>query len=251
MALPKIARVTYETTIPSTKKKIKFRPFLVKEEKVLILAKESGDSSQMLRAVEDVIDACVLTKGFSSKELPTFDNEYLYLVIRSKSIGEEIDVEITCPDDDVTTVMETILVNDICVVFNDEHKNQFKINDKYSIQMKYPTLSSPVNNLDGENVTFEESLKVIASCVDIIYTEDGSMWSASESTLEEMVEWLEALEEKEFDGIEKFFTTMPRLSHTVTVTNPKTNVTSDVVLEGFGSFLTFAPPPKELKPIIN
>ncbi len=234
MALPKIAKVTHEAIVPSTGKKIKFRPFLVREEKVLILARESNDQVEMVRAIKDVIEACVITKGFSLENLATFDIEYLFLSIRGKSIGEDVEVIITCPDDGVTQVTETIFLDEVKVVFDDEHTTNVKIDDTYSLQMKYPSIET-VMGADKEDVSIVESLDLIASCINMIFSEDES-WSSAESTREELIEWVEDLEPKQFEGIEKFFTTMPKLSHTIQVTNPETKVTSDVVLEGLGSF---------------
>lgn len=234
MALPKIAKVTHEAIVPSTGKKIKFRPFLVREEKVLILARESNNQAEMVRAIKDVIEACVITKGFSMENLATFDIEYLFLSIRGKSIGEDVEVIVTCPDDGVTKVTETIFLDEVKVVFDDEHSPNVKIDDTYSLQMKYPSIET-VMSADQEDVSIVESLDLIASCISMIFSQDES-WSSAESTREELVEWVEDLEPKQFEGIEKFFTTMPKLSHTIQVTNPETKVTSDVVLEGLGSF---------------
>ncbi len=234
MALPKIAKVTHEAIVPSTGKKIKFRPFLVKEEKVLILARESNDQGEMVRGIKDVIEACVLTKQFSTENLATFDIEYLFLSIRGKSIGEDVEVIITCPDDGVTKVTQTIFLDEVKVVFDDEHSDKVKIDDTYSIQMKYPNIET-VMGADQEDISIMDSLELITSCISMIFSEDES-WAASESSKEELLEWVEDLEPKQFEGIEKFFTTMPKLSHTIQVTNPETKVTSDVVLEGLGSF---------------
>ncbi len=234
MALPKIAKVTHEAVVPSTGKKVKFRPFLVKEEKVLILARESNDQNEMVRAIQEVISACILTKGFSMENLATFDIEYLFLCIRGKSIGEDVEVVITCPDDNVTKVTQTIYLDEVKVVFDDEHTSNIKIDDTYSVQMKYPSIES-VMAADNDDVSIVESLDLIASCINMIFSEEES-WASSESTREELVDWVEDLEPKQFEGIEKFFTTMPKLSHTIQVTNPETKVVSDVVLEGLGSF---------------
>jgi len=234
MALPKIAKVTHEAVVPSTGKKVKFRPFLVKEEKVLILARESNDQNEMVRAIQEVIAACILTKGFSMENLATFDIEYLFLCIRGKSIGEDVEVVITCPDDNVTKVTQTIYLDEVKVVFDDEHTSNIKIDDTYSVQMKYPSIES-VMAADNDDVSIVESLDLIASCINMIFSEEES-WASSESTREELVDWVEDLEPKQFEGIEKFFTTMPKLSHTIQVTNPETKVVSDVVLEGLGSF---------------
>ncbi len=234
MALPKIAKVTHETTIPSTGKKIKFRPFLVKEEKVLILARESNNQGEMVRAITEVIEACVLTKGFSTENLATFDIEYIFLNIRGKSIGEDVEVIVTCPDDGETKVNHTIFLDEVKVIFDDNHSPQVKVDDTYSIQMKYPSIET-VMNADSDNVSISDSLELIASCIDMIYSEEDS-WSSADASTAELVEWIEDLEPKQFEAIENFFSTMPKLSHTIQVTNPETKVVSDVVLEGLGSF---------------
>ena len=234
MALPKIAKITYELVIPSTDKKIKYRPFLVKEEKVLILAQESGSQTEMTRAIKDVISACVQTRGFKVDSLATFDIEYVFLNIRGRSVGESVDVIVTCPDDGETTVPVTIYLDEIKVVFDEEHEANIKLDDTYSVQMKYPTMEE-VMAADSENISVEESLTLIAKCIDQIYSEEES-FAASDSSLKELISWVEDLEPKQFGKLEKFFTTMPKLSHTIEVMNPETNVESSVVLEGLGSF---------------
>jgi hypothetical protein len=234
MSLPKVARVTHEMVIPSTGKKVRFRPFLVKEEKVLILAQESGNQSEMARAIKDVIEACVLTKGFSIDDLATFDLEYAFLNIRGKSVGEEVEVIITCPDDEKTTVPVTIFLGDIKVITDDNHTKEIKLDDVLSLRMKYPTIEMVMES-NIETVGVEESLGLICDCIDVIYSEEDS-WTGSDSTKEELMAWIEELEPKQFQQIEAFFSTMPKLSHTITVTNPATGVESPILLEGLGSF---------------
>lgn len=234
MALPKIAKVTHELVIPSSGKKIKFRPFLVKEEKVLILAQESGSQTEMARAIKEVISACVLTRGFKVDDLATFDIEYLFLNIRGQSVGGDVEVIITCPDDGTTTVPMTIYLDQIQVIVDDAHTNTIELDDTYSVKMKYPTMEM-VMEADVENVSVEQSLSLIAGCIDQIYSEEES-FAASDSTEKELLEWIEDLEPKQFQKIEEFFTTMPKLSHTLTVTNPETGVDNEIVLEGLGSF---------------
>ena len=234
MSLPKVARITHEMVVPSTGKKVKFRPFLVKEEKVLILAQESGDQGEMARAIKEVISACVQTKGFSVDDLATFDLEYIFLNIRGRSVGEEVEVIITCPDDEKTTVPVTILLGDIKVITNEEHNKDIKLDDVLSLRMKYPTIEMVMeSNID--TVGIEDSLGLICDCIDVIYSEEES-WVGSDSTKAELMSWIEELEPKQFGAIEAFFTTMPKLSHTIKVTNPVTGVENDIVLEGLGSF---------------
>ncbi|AIX43358.1 baseplate hub subunit [Synechococcus phage ACG-2014f] len=234
MALPKIAKITYELVIPSTGKKIKYRPFLVKEEKVLILAQESGSQTEMTRAIKDVISACVQTRGFKVDQMATFDIEYVFLNIRGRSVGESVDVIVTCPDDEKTTVPVTIYLDEIEVIFDENHEANIKLDDTYSVQMKYPTMEQ-VMEADADNISIQESLELIAKCIDQIYSEDES-FAASDSSLKELVSWVEDLEPKQFTKLENFFTTMPKLSHTINVMNPETDVESSVVLEGLGSF---------------
>ena len=234
MSLPKIAKVSHELVIPSTGKKIKYRPFLVKEEKVLILAQEGGDQSEMARAIKDVIEACIITRGVKVAELSVFDIEYIFLNIRGKSVGEDVDVIVTCPDDGETKVPVTIYLDEIKVVSSKEHSDTISLDDTYSVKMKYPSMEDMMS-ADVENVSVQQSLELMASCIGQIYTEEES-WSGSDSTTQEMVDWIEELEPKQFQKIEEFFSTMPKLSHTITVLNPKTGVSNDITLEGLGSF---------------
>jgi len=234
MSLPKIAKISHELVIPSSGKKIKFRPFLVKEEKVLILAQESGSQIEMAKAIKEVIEACVISRGFKIDELATFDIEYLFLNIRGKSVGESVEVLVTCPDDEVTQVPVTIFLDEIKVIFDENHTREIKLDDTYSIQMKYPTMEMVMNS-DVDNISVEQSLELIASCIGQIYSEEES-FSGSDSTTEELVAWIEELEPKQFSKIEEFFTTMPKLSHTIKVVNPETTVTNEILLEGLGSF---------------
>ncbi len=234
MSLPKIAKVTHELTIPSTGKKIKYRPFLVKEEKVLILAQESGAQLEQVRAIKDVISACVQTRGFKVDELATFDIEYIFLNIRGTSVGGDVELVITCPDDGETKVDVQVFLDEIQVEFDEDHSDTVVIDSEYSIKMKYPSMEM-VMATDIEAVSVEQSLELIAGCIDQIYTEEES-WAGSDSTKEELIAWLEELEPKHFQTIEKFFETMPKLSHTIEVLNPKTGVKNEIVLEGLGSF---------------
>jgi len=234
MSLPKIAKISHELVVPSTGKKVKYRPFLVKEEKVLILAQESNNQNEITKAIKEVIGACIQTRGFKIDELATFDIEYLFLHIRGKSVGEDVEVLVTCPDDGVTQVPVTIYLDEVQVIVDDEHEKNIKINDEYSVLMKYPTMDTTME-LDTEEVTVEQSLELIANCIEQVYSEEES-FAASDCTLAELVSWVEDLEPKNFAKLEKFFTTMPKLSHTIEVINPETGVKNNVVLEGLGSF---------------
>jgi len=237
MPLPKIATPTYSLELPSTGKEINYRPFLVKEEKLLVLALESEDNKQITTAIKTVIKSCVSTKGIKVETLPTFDIEFLFLNIRGKSVGEELEVNIICPDDKVTEVPVVIDLDDIQIQKVDDHTNQIKIDDSIMMEMKYPSLDQFIkNNFDfNEGNQMDQSFDLIASCIDKIYTED-EVWSTADCTKKEVKEFLESMNSSQFKEIEHFFETMPKLSHTLTVKNPKTKVESDVVLEGLASF---------------
>ena len=237
MPLPKIATATYELVLPSNGKNIKYRPFLVKEEKVLVIALESEDNKQITNAIKSVLRNCILTKGIKVENLPTFDIEYLFLNIRGKSVGEEIEVNIICPDDEKTEVPVTIDLDDIEVQKNEEHTNKIKLDASLMMELKYPSLDQFIKNNFDPKVTnrMDQSFDLIASCIDKIYTEE-EVWATDDCTKKEMNEFLESMNSSQFKEIETFFETMPKLSHTIKVTNPKTKVVSDVVLEGLASF---------------
>ena len=237
MPLPKIATPTYELELPSTGQSINYRPFLVKEEKLLVLALETEDTKQITTAIKNVLKNCVLTKGIKVDQLPTFDIEFLFLNIRGKSVGEEIEVNIICPDDEETQVPVTIDLDDIKIQKNDEHTNQIKLDKDLMMELKYPSLEQFIkNNFDFDDANaMDQSFDLIATCIDKIYTAD-EVWAAADCTKKEIKEFLEQMNSSQFKEIETFFETMPKLSHTVKVTNPKTKKKSDVVLEGLASF---------------
>ena len=237
MPLPKIATPTYELELPSTEKTVNYRPFLVKEEKLLVLALESEDTKQITTAIKAVLKSCVLTKGIKVEHLPTFDIEFLFLHIRGKSVGEEIEVNITCPDDEKTQVPVTLNLEDIKVQKNDKHNNQIKLDDNLMMELKYPSLDQFIkNNFDFEEKNqMEQSFDLIGTCIDKIYNEE-EVWATADCTKKEVKEFLESMNSSQFKEIENFFETMPKLSHTIKVTNPKTKVESEVVLEGLASF---------------
>ena len=237
MPLPKISTPSYELVIPSTKKKVKFRPFLVKEEKILILAMESQNNKQIANAVKDVISSCITTRGVKVENLSTFDIEYLFLNIRGKSVGEEVEVTITCPDDGETKVPSTINLDEIKVIHDPEHSNMIKLDDNYTLLMKYPSMEEFIKTNFGsvEGVSVDDTFKLIASCIDQVYSEEES-WASSDCTNKELSDFVEQLNSKQFKEIEHFFETMPKLQHKVIVTNPNTKVESEVVLEGLQSF---------------
>ena len=237
MPLPKIATPTYELVLPSTDQTIQFRPFLVKEEKLLVLALESEDNKQITTAIKSVLKNCVLTKGIKVEQLPTFDIEFLFLNIRGKSVGEELEVNIVCPDDEKTQVTVDINLDDIQVQKSEEHNKQIKLDQNLMMEMKYPSLDQFIkNNFDfNEKNQMDQSFQLIASCIDKIYSEE-EVWATADCTKKEVNDFLEQMNSGQFKLIETFFETMPKLSHTIKVTNPKTKVESDVVLEGLASF---------------
>ena len=237
MPLPKIATPTYELELPSTGQTVKYRPFLVKEEKVLVIALESEDPKQITTAIKTVIKNCILTKGIKVEALPTFDIEYLFLNIRGKSVGEVIEVNVICPDDETTPAKVEINFDDIKVQKDDKHTNKIKLDDSIMMEMKYPSLDEFIkNNFDlNDTSNMDQSFDLIASCIDKIYTEE-EVWVAADCTKKEINDFLESMNSSQFKEIEAFFSTMPKLSHTINVINPKTKVESEVVLEGLASF---------------
>ena len=236
MPLPKISTPTYELVIPSTKKKIKYRPFLVKEEKVLIIAMESENTTTIANAVKEVISNCVLTRGVKVNELATFDIEYLFLNIRGKSVGEEVEVLVTCPDDGETKVPTVITLDEIEVQFDEDHSRDIKLDDELSMRLKYPSMEEFVkSNFTLNDIDVDDTFEIVMSCVEQIYNEEES-WSTKDCTKKEMKEFIEQLSSKQFKEVEKFFATMPKLSHTINITNPNTGVENEVVLEGLASF---------------
>jgi len=238
MPLPKISTPTYELVLPSTGKKIKYRPFLVREEKLLILALESEDENQVANAVKNTLKECIQTRGIKVENLPTFDIEYLFLNIRGKSVGESVDLIVTCPDDGETTVPVKVYIDEIEVVKDKEHSPDINLDGSLTLRMKYPSLSQFVSSnfsFDDPGDDLDKSFEIITSCIDVIFNEDDA-WSTSDCTKKEILSWMDGLNSNQFKEIEKFFTTMPKLSHTIKVTNPNTKVESEVVLEGLQSF---------------
>ena len=235
MPLPKIVTPSYELKLPSNGKKISYRPFLVKEEKILILAIESDSLKEISRSIKDILKNCILTKGIKVDELPTFDIEYLFLNIRSRSIGESIELVVTCPDDGETKVNTTIYIDEIEVKKNKEHSTDIKIDDTYTMRMKYPSLDEFIDenfNFEGQS---DNSFDIIASCIDMVFSEEEA-WEAKDCTKKELIEFVEQMNSAQFKEVEKFFDTMPQLSHQIEVQNPKTKVKSTVTLEGLASF---------------
>ena len=237
MPLPKISTPTYELELPSSGQTVKYRPFLVKEEKVLVIALESEDNKQITNAIKAVLKSCIQTRGVKVEHLPTFDIEYLFLNIRGKSVGEELEVNVICPDDEETQVKATINIDDIQIEKDENHTKQIKLDDNLMMEMKYPSLEQFIkNNFDfDEKNQMDQSFELIATCIDKIYSED-EVWATADCTKKEVNDFLESMNSSQFKEIETFFETMPKLSHTIKVTNPQTKVESDVVLEGLASF---------------
>ena len=239
MPLPTITTPTYELSLPSTGKKIKYRPFLVKEEKILILALETRDQNQITNAVKDVLKKCVITRGIKIDDLPTFDIEYLFLNIRAKSIGEDINLVVTCPDDRETEVNVTVYVDEIEVVKSKDHTPDIKLDGDMTLRMKYPSLSQFIeNNFDTDDeakTTVDKTFQLIADCMDTVYTKEEA-WESKDYSPDERLEFIEQLNSKQFKEVERFFATMPKLSHTIEVTNPNTKKKSSIVLEGLADF---------------
>ena len=240
MGLPTIKTPQYELVLPSTGKTIKYRPFLVKEEKILILALESQNTKEITNAIKQVLKDCIITKGVKVEELPTFDIEFIFLNVRGKSVGESLDLIITCGDDGETQVPVTVFIDQIKVEEDPEHKRDIQLDTDLVLRMKYPSLDQFIKtnfdfSAEQSSSNIERSFDVISSCIDVIFNAEES-WSAADSTKKELTDWIETLTPNQFKEIEKFFDTMPRLSHTVKVINPKTKVESEVTLEGLTSF---------------
>ena len=239
MPLPTIATPTYELILPSTGKKLKYRPFLVKEEKLLILALESKSQVEITNSVKDVLKKCVITRGVKIDDLPTFDIEYLFLNIRAKSIGEDINLVVTCPDDRETEVNVTVYVDEIEVVKSKDHTPDIKLGGDMTLRMKYPSLSQFIeNNFDTDDeakTTVDKTFQLIADCMDTVYTKEEA-WESKDYSPDERLEFIEQLNSKQFKEVERFFATMPKLSHTIEVTNPNTKKKSNIVLEGLADF---------------
>ena len=236
MPLPKINTPTYELTLPSNGKKIKYRPFLVREEKILIMALETEDQKQITAAIIQILTACIMTRGVKLNELATFDIEYLFLNVRSKSVGETISLNLICPDDEKTSVEVSIDLDSIKVKKDKSHTNTVKLDDNLSLKLKYPSMKQFIeSNFEAGVESVSNTMDVVISSIDMIYNEEES-WNASESTKKELEDFIDQLNTKQFKLIENFFDTMPKLSHKVKVKNPKTDVESTILLEGLAAF---------------
>lgn len=237
MPLPSLSIPTYETELPSTGKKIKYRPFLVKEEKLLLLAMESEEEKTIEDAVKDILKACIQTRGVKIENLATFDLEFLFLKIRSVSAGEEVKMKVTCQDDNETQVTVAINIDEVTVDKPENHSNKIMLQEDVGMIMKYPGINQFVNItlLNKDLATTEEVFTLVAKCVDQIFQGD-EVWETSDMKLEEVVTFLEGMTQQQFEKVQEFFETMPILRHQFEVTNPNTGKVSVFTLEGLQSF---------------
>lgn len=231
MSLPTLNNPTYELVVPSSKKKIKYRPFVVKEEKILLMALETEDEIQIANAIKDIISTCVSTKGFDVEDLATFDIEYLFLNIRAKSVGEVIELILTCPDDNETQVRVNINIDDISVEFDKNHTNQIKLSEDLWVEMKYPGIDMFATSQENIDDTFT----LVAKSISKIYNSED-VWDETTTSEKEFIAFVENMNSKQFNEVQKFFDSMPALKHTVEITNPKTKVTSEYTIEGLSNF---------------
>ena len=235
MALPKLTTPIYELVVPSTDEKIKYRPFLVREEKILLIAMESGASEDVVQAVKSIVEECTFNK-LNLGDMPMFDVEYIFLNIRAKSVGEISSLRLLCPDDSETYTEVEVNLSEVIVQVEKEHTNKIELTDEMGIYMKYPTIDSFATTGITE-VTPVNMLEVITTCVAQIYDKKGEeVFDAKDQTKEELIEFIEQLNTKQFAELQKFFDTMPKLKHVVKIENPKTKVKSDILLQGLSDF---------------
>lgn len=232
MPLPKLAIPEYELTMPLSGTKVAYRPFLVKEEKLLYLAMESQNDKEMIKAVKTIIKNCTNLKN-KVEDLATFEIEYIFLKIRGKAVGEVSEFKVTCPDDEETQVEVSVPLDMVDVVVPDNHKQKIKLDDKVGVVMKYPSLEVFVNQNMSDNPTMDDVFKLAANCIGQVY-DDEEVYDSF--TVKEALEFLENLNSEQFAKIQEFFETMPKLQYTLPINNPKTGVTSEIVLEGLASF---------------
>jgi len=226
MALPKLNTPTYELEVPSTDEKIKYRPFLVKEEKILLMAMESKDNAQIINAVKDIVSSCTFEK-LNVATMPMFDMEYIFLNIRAKSVGEVSKLKILCPDDKKTYASVELDLTKVEVQVGDDHSNKIELTDDMGIIMTYPTIDSFLES-GIETVNASNMLDVVGSCVLQIYEQKGEkVYQAKDQTKKELTEFIESMNSGQFKKLQSFFDTMPKLTHTIQVKNPKTKKTSE------------------------
>ena len=235
MALPKLTTPTYELEIPSTDEKIKYRPFLVKEEKILMMAMESKSSADITQAVKDIVMECTFNKVDISN-MPMFDVEYIFLNIRSKSVGEVSKLKLLCPDDGKTYADVEVNLNEVKVQVGDDHTNKIELGNGMGMIMKYPTIDS-FKESGIKDINPNNMLEVISTCILQIYEEDGKkVYDTKDQTKKEVTDWIEQLNSKQFKDVQNFFETMPKLKHEITIKNPKTKKESKIMLNGLNDF---------------
>jgi len=235
MALPKLTTPTYELEVPSTDEKLKYRPFLVREEKILLIALESGKSEDIITAIKDIVTECTYGKIDLGK-MPMFDVEYIFLNIRAKSVGEVSTLKLLCPDDKETYVNVDIDLSEIMVQVNKGHNPKIELTDEMGMIMTYPTIDS-LSATGVTDITADNMLDVISACILQIYDKKGEeVFETKDQTKKEISEFVESLNTKQFQEVQKFFDTMPKLKHTVELENPKTGVKSEIVLQGLNDF---------------
>ena len=235
MALPKLDVPIYEMAIPSTDEKVKYRPFLIKEEKVLLIAMESGKNEDIIQAVKQIVSECIFNK-IKLGDLPMFDIEYMFLNIRAKSVGEVSKLKILCKDDGETYATVEVDLSEIEVQVEDDHTNKIELSDEMGVYMKYPSIDS-FSTAGISDITAENMLDVIVTCIDKIYDKKGEeVYDSKDSSKKELMEFVEQLNTKQFQEVQKFFDTMPKLRHTITVKNPKTKKENLVTLSGLSDF---------------
>ena len=235
MALPKLNTPTYELEMPSTDEKVKYRPFLVKEEKILMMALETKDNAQIINAVKDIVTECTFNK-VNIESIPMFDTEYIFLQIRSKSVGEVSKIKILCPDDKKTYANVEIDLNEVAVQVDDEHTNKIELTDSMGLIMTYPNINSFTES-GIQEINASNMLDVISACILQIYEDNGEkVYEAKDQTKKELIEFIESMNTEQFIKVQKFFDTMPKLKHTIKVKNPKTKVESEITLQGLNDF---------------
>ena len=234
MTLPKLTTVTHELEVPSTKEKLKFRPFLVKEQKVLMIAQQTEDLATIQNAIADVISTCTFGK-MDPWQIPSFDLEYVFLHIRAKSVGEELELNILCPDDLETRVPIKINLEDIKVNMVEDHTSIIEINDQVKVVMKYPTMKEITQITTSDSNDVDQLFAMVRTCVSEVH--DGeTIYKDVDITNDELEEFIGSMQAKDLEKINLFFETMPKLFHTIKVENPNTKVESEVTLEGFDDF---------------
>ena len=234
MALPKLNTPTYELELPSTGEKIKYRPFLVKEQKILMMAQEGSDENEIAEAMGSLVSDCTFGK-IDAKVSPMFDIEYIFLKVRGKSVGDKIELNVTCPDDEKTSAPVTIDIDDIQVHMLEDHTNEVNISDDIKVVLRYPVLSD-MKNVKASSNSVDRVFNILNNCITSIHFGDD-VYNKVDLTDKDINEFVDQFTSEQFDTMVKFFDTMPKMRHIVNVTNPKTKVTSEVVLEGLESFL--------------